>query len=108
MTRRAAIRSTGVLVVSLGGFVCTACAPPDPPIAQELQAEHPGCELLETVRWQSDPSTLYVRINYRCPNQEPQWETWMYQEHQGLWKRFRALPGKVSIPRRTTHPRREA
>ena len=99
MTRRSGIANSALLVGVIASLVLVAaCGPADPPIAQELQAEHPGCELLNKVHWQSDPSTLYVRVNYRCPGQEALWETWMYQEHEGHWKRLRALPGKVAMP----------
>jgi hypothetical protein len=56
-------------------------------------------ELLEKEASQSDPSTLYMRVNYRCPGHAPAWETWMYQEEQGKWKRARVIPGRVSNPK---------
>jgi len=55
------------LAGAIGSLLVSACSPPDPPIAQELRAEHPGCELVNKIHWQSDPSTVYVRVNYRCP-----------------------------------------
>jgi hypothetical protein len=70
-------------------FLGLSCSPAHPPVKEQLAADHPGCQLQKATDWQSDPSTLYVSVTFQCPQQELAVETWMYQEHNGQWRRLR-------------------
>jgi hypothetical protein len=89
------VSRTAVLLLSvLGG----ACTPAEPPVAEELKTEHPGCELTEKGSWRSESSPLYMRIKYRCPGQEPTPEVWVYEKQGRRWKRVRILRPGTSPP----------